>query len=258
VRPQFLKKQTFYYKGLHCVKITSNIMDHISNNTLQVWGGTAAVWAAGYGLFVSTFGSADGAHVLSEGQVRKMAASDAGNSKAAKKASPSKKTTPVDEDRQKAIAFAAEALSPVSPKKKSASPSRKRAESPAASPAAKKGSANKRAESPAPAKKASANKSKSTAAKFSQGDHVDVEAHTTPGSKPRDGGRGKITKVNSDGTYEITYVLGGKETSVSGKLCSEVDFAATETKRQSRPSQKRISADADEQVTSERPKRSRR
>jgi len=51
---------------------------------------------------------------------------------------------------------------------------------------------------------------------FSIGDLVEVEARTWPGIN-KAGGIGKVSNVNRNGTYRITYVLGGNEKQVEAK-----------------------------------------
>jgi len=59
---------------------------------------------------------------------------------------------------------------------------------------------------------------------FCEGDLVDVASRTTPGINKR-GGRGRITSVNEvDKTFNIRYILGGKEAGVESKFIVKVDL----------------------------------
>ena len=58
---------------------------------------------------------------------------------------------------------------------------------------------------------------------FFVGDVVEVQARTWPGiNKP--GGVGKVVKYNSDGTYDVNYVLGGSEKKVDPRFIKEDAF----------------------------------
>ena len=231
---------------------------------MKVWASTLAIWAGFYAFFVAVFGSADGAHVLSEGAVRRMAAAQASNPSTKKEAKAvavdftARDSSSAAEDRAKAIEWAAQALSPISPKKKAPAASRARSPSPAmkvapAKPARSKSPAAPKAATP----KKSTPKKRVKAASFAVGDLVDVESHNEPGSKPRPGGVARVTKVHEDGSVDVTYVMGGREADVEAELCSLVDANAGETKRASRPSQKRAAAE-ESSAPAEKPKRSRR
>ena len=58
-----------------------------------------------------------------------------------------------------------------------------------------------------------------TAPGFSEGDIVKVQARTWPGVNKR-GGVAKILEINDDKTYNVGYVLGGKEKNVDGQFLS--------------------------------------
>lgn len=55
---------------------------------------------------------------------------------------------------------------------------------------------------------------------FKVKDVVKVKSRTWPGiNKP--GGMGRVTKVNTDGTYNVAYILGGRENNIDAKFISE-------------------------------------
>ena len=68
--------------------------------------------------------------------------------------------------------------------------------------------------------------SSSASGMFQKGETVQVSARTWPGmNKP--GGTARISKCNSDGTYDVSYVLGGSEKAVEPGYISGIDFNAS-------------------------------
>lgn len=66
------------------------------------------------------------------------------------------------------------------------------------------------------------NSSDTTLYRFEIGDQVDVASRTTPGiNKP--GGAARIRAINLDGTYSVTYILGGKEDHIDIKYITRRD-----------------------------------
>lgn len=64
---------------------------------------------------------------------------------------------------------------------------------------------------------------------------VEVEARTWPGVN-KHGGVGRVTSVNEDGTFNIAYVLGGKESHVESTFVSKAEeIVSSESKSEGKP-----------------------
>lgn len=179
-----------------------------------------AVLCLCYHLFVFLFGSADGSKSAGRASTK--------GSKAPKKFSA---TEEKDEERARAIEFAKEALpKPSSPVKKQRTPPPSPTRS--LSPPAKK------------SHKAKVSSSKNAIPNFFEGDMVEVVARSESGSKPREGGVGRVTAVNKSNdkggfVYDVTYVLGGREAGLAQRLLSEASMGKDSTpKRVRQPSSK--------------------
>jgi hypothetical protein len=58
---------------------------------------------------------------------------------------------------------------------------------------------------------------------FTENEIVEVASRTWPGvNKP--GGVGRIIRVGGDSTYDINYILGGRERSVEARYITSVNF----------------------------------
>lgn len=126
----------------------------------------------------------------------------------------------------------AEVSKPVSPKKGSTSksPSRGPSKNPKARSSSPKVSSNTSSKS----------KSRKVVPKYTVGNMVMVEPYDEPGQKMKDGGVAKITKSyieDSEVFYAVSYVLGGKESSVEEEYISLQEYEDT-SKRGRAPSRK--------------------
>jgi hypothetical protein len=237
----------------------------IASHEFNVWGLVFLAWFGLYQLFKVVFGSADGSSSLSENELRKLA-EEKDDKTSSKGSSRKERSAPETIDytarntvaastatvsRAQAVEWMKEALP------KTSSPARKEKAMPSSEPVA----------SPAPVKPPKRAPSQPAtpraAAKFAEGAMVSVSSRSEPGSKPRPGGAGHVIAVNAvDGAwvYEVSYVLGGKETGLAQNLLSAADhLESSASKRKRQPTEKAAAAaDVEEAAPAKPVKRARK